>query len=368
MAPAKAIGAKVNGIPQETWAKAITEPNEDSAFPWSLTETGAEYPSHEGSAAVWPLLDLSRAVHMRAMQVQGIRTVAEVDDNYLCDPRQNIFLRANEWTPERQVHHMKAVASASAMIVTTPLLRDIYYKRLRKQFGKGLVPPIHICGNNIFMEDWPERVESDGPLRVGWMGSPSHVWDVDLAWPAMLHARNLGCETIVMGYNPADPKEMVITSDRSFHKINQWDKAISRGIEWEQMDGTKRMQIPFDIGLCPLLHNHYTMGKSDIKALEYTISGAAVVASNTPVYSTNWIHGETALLSSSPQEMLDHVDLLIRKPSLRERLVEAAQQYVREERDITKHANEWQEAVLGDQAVLQGIQQGDRQVAVGSPS
>jgi hypothetical protein len=170
-----------------------------------------------------------------------------------------------------------------------------------------------------------------------------------------------------MGYNPADPKEMIITSDRAFHKIKQWEKAISRGIEWEQMDGTKRMQIPFDIGLCPLLHNHYTMGKSDIKAVEYTISGAAVVASNTPVYNTNWVHGETALLASSPREMLEHVELLIRKPSLRERLVEAAQQYVREERDLSKHANEWQEAVLGDQAVLQGIQQGDRQVAVGSP-
>jgi Glycosyltransferase len=301
------------------------------------------------------------------MAAQGIRTVSEVDDNYLCDPRQNIFLRANGWDARRQVEHMKAVASADAMIVTTNALRDIYYKRLRKQFGKRLVPPIHVCGNHVFLEDWPERIERDGPVRVGWMGSTSHVWDVDLAWPALLHARNEGCETILMGYNPADPQELTISSDRAYAKLKQWEKAVSRYIPWQQMDGTTRMQLPFDIGLCPLLHNHYTMGKSDIKALEYTISGAAVVASASPVYTENWIHGETALLASSPQEMLDYTDLLIRNPKLRERLVEAAQQYVREERDLLKHANEWMEAVTGDSAVLQGVQSGDRQVAVGSP-
>jgi Glycosyltransferase len=367
MAPARAIGAKVNAIPEDGWDKAISQPNDGDAFPWSLTEDGAEYPNHEGGSAVWALLDLSRAVHMRAMAAQGIRTVSEVDDNYLCDPRQNIFLRANGWDARRQVEHMKAVASADAMIVTTNALRDIYYKRLRKQFGKRLVPPIHVCGNHVFLEDWPERIERDGPVRVGWMGSTSHVWDVDLAWPALLHARNEGCETILMGYNPADPQELTISSDRAYAKLKQWEKAVSRYIPWQQMDGTTRMQLPFDIGLCPLLHNHYTMGKSDIKALEYTISGAAVVASASPVYTENWIHGETALLASSPQEMLDYTDLLIRNPKLRERLVEAAQQYVREERDLLKHANEWMEAVTGDSAVLQGVQSGDRQVAVGSP-
>lgn len=348
-APAKAIGAKVNEIPEEGGYYAVTQENSDSPFPWHLTEEGAEYPNHEGSAAVWTRPDLARATHARAMREQhGIRTVAEVDDNYLSNPKLNLFMRSNGFSPEHRTHHLKACASMGHVIVSTPELRDIYWKGMKQEFGRKLVPPISVCGNHLFLEDWPERIESDGPLRVGWMGSPSHVWDIDLAWAAMLHARNQGCETIVIGFNPADPDDFAITTDRAYEKTRQWDKAISKAIPWVKMDSRSRLSLPLDIGLCPLLHNKFTMGKSDVKAVEYTIAGAAVVASATPVYTRNWVHGETALLASSPQEMLNHVDLLIRKPALRERLVEAAQQYVREERDITKHADEWREAVCGN--------------------
>lgn len=363
-APAKAIGARVAAIPEDGWDRLISNPNTDSAFPWELTENGADYPAHEGGAAVWTRPDLARAVHMRAMMANGVRVVAEVDDNYLCPPRQNLFLRATGWDHERQVQHMKATASVSAVIFSTDVLRDIYWRRLRKQFGKSLVPPLYVCGNHVFLDDWPERVERDGPLRVGWMGSSSHVWDMDLAWAAMLHARNQGCETIVMGYNPADPQDHAVTSDRAHAKTKQWARAISRDIPWAQMDGSTRMTIPFDIGLCPLLHNEYTSGKSDVKAVEYTIAGAAVVCSASPVYTSHWVHGETALVASSPQQMLDHVDLLIRNPTLRERLVANAQQYVREERDLSKHAHEWREAVCGDRPDLQALRPRDRQVAV----
>jgi glycosyltransferase involved in cell wall biosynthesis len=364
-APAKAIGARVNGIPEEGGFYALTQPNDDTAFPWSQDDDGGTtYPAHEG-AAVWTRPDGPRAMHAWSMQTQGIRTVAEVDDNYLADPRQNLFLRANRWGDREQLQHMKAVASMNALIVTTPALRDVYWRRLRKQFGRRRVPPIHVCGNHVFLEDWPERVERDGPVRVGWMGSPAHVWDVDLAWPAMLHAReNLGCETIMVGYNPGDPDDFPVETDRAYQKTVQWGRATSRHVPWVKLDGTRRMELPFDIGLAPLVHNGFTMGKSDIKAVEYTIAGAAVIASASPVYTENWKHGETCLIATSPQEMLNHVDLLARKPSLRERLVEAAQQYVREERNLADHASEWREAVCGDRADLQGVQPRDRQVAL----
>ncbi len=367
IAPAKAIGAKVVEIPDEGGFFAVTQENDDTAFPWYMHEDGVEYPAQEGKAAVWTRPDLARATHARAMrELHGIRTVCEVDDNYLGNPRLNMFMRANGFGPRERLQHLKACASMGHLIVTTNALRDIYWKAMKQEFGRALVPPIHVCGNHLFLEDWPQRIERDGPLRVGWMGSPSHVWDVDLAWAAMLHAHNQGCETIMVGYNPADPADFTVESKRSLHKTKQWGKAVSRAVGWEKMDGTSRLALPFDIGLCPLLHNAFTVGKSDIKAVEYTIAGAAVVASATSVYTENWIHGETALLASSPQEMLEHVDLLIRKTSLREELVRNAQQYVREERDITKHASEWREAVCGDSADLQGVRPADRQVAVGA--
>jgi len=355
VAPARAIGAKLCMIPEEGGYRAVTEPNDDTAFRWRLhdTDTGyIEYPDHEG-AAVWTRPDLARATHARAMREQlGIRTVAEVDDNYVGDPRLNVFMHSNRFDETKRLDHLKSCASMNAIIVTTPQLRDIYYKAVKDQFGRKLIPPIHVCGNHLFLEDWPVPIARDGPLRVGWMGSPAHIWDVDLAWPAMLHARNRGCDTYMIGYNPADPDDFVVETDRSLHKAKQWAKAVTHHVPWELLDGSRRLALPLDIGLAPLQHNHFTLGKSDIKAIEYAISGAAPVLSNTPVYSRNWTHGETCLLAGSPREMLNCVDLLIRKPSLRERIVENAQQYVREERDITKHADEWREAVCGDSADL----------------
>jgi glycosyltransferase involved in cell wall biosynthesis len=372
MAPARVIGAKVNPIPEEGGYFAVTTPNEDTAFPWRLhddaDEAYIEYPAHEGSAAVWTRPEVAlAATHIRAMRTQlGLRTVAEVDDNYVGNPRLNPFLHSNRFDDTRQAQHLKALASMDGIIVTTPLLRDIYFKALRKAYGKRHVPPIHVCGNHLFPDDWPVRVERDGPVRVGWMGSPAHVWDVDDAWPAMLHARNLGCDTYMVGYNPADPDDFAIETERALAKTKQWARAITHHVPWQKLDGTRRLALPFDIGLAPLKHNHFTMGKSDIKAIEYAIAGAAPVLANTPVYNRTWRHGETCLLASSPGQMLECVDLLIRQPALRERIVEAAQQYVREERDITRHTDEWKEAILGDQADLHRDRPGDRKDAVGA--
>ena len=363
--PARAIGGKVCAIPEEGGYFALTHENDDTVFPWKITDgdPGVSYPALEGTA-VWTRPDLPRATHARAMKdLLGARIVAEVDDNYLADARQNLFMRANNWDAQARTGHLKAVCSMDALVTTTAVLRDTYYRALKDMFGRPLLPEFHVCDNHVFLDDWPQRIERDGPLRVGWMGSTAHVWDIDLAWPAFMHAKNLGCETIVAGYNPADPEGFPIESNRAYNKALQWRKTGIRELPWKQLDGTQRLELPFDIGLCPLVHNDFTMGKSDIKAVEYTIAGAAVVASASPVYTRNWVHGETCLIASSPQQMLDHVDLLVKKPSLRERLVRNAQQYVREERDMAKHATEWEDAV-GAQADLQGVQPADRQVAL----
>jgi hypothetical protein len=109
----------------------------------------------------------------------------------------------------------------------------------------------------------------------------------------MMHARNLGCETWMVGYDPSDPEHSVV-STRSLHKVEQWSAVGFNHRGWERMDGYTRIALPLDIGLCPLLVNDFTLGKSDIKAIEYSIAGAAPVVWNNPVYSA-WVHGETCL-------------------------------------------------------------------------
>ena len=344
-APARAVGAEVCAIPEKGGWYAITQPNDDTEFHWTQNEDGlTEYPNHQG-AAVWTRPDLARATHAKAMrELHGVRTIAETDDNYLADRKHNIHMRENGFSDKDRLDHMKAMASMHAMVFSTDWLRDFYVKELGKQFGKKRLPESFVCRNHVFEEDWPIIEDYDGPPRVGWMGSPSHVWDVNLAWPALLYAKQNGGKTFMVGYDPAEGD---VVHPKAKHNVGQWRKVGYEHIGWRKLDGTSRMRLPFDIGLAPLVTNEFTLGKSDIKAVEYTISGAAVVAQNNPVFNRDWVHGETALLVGSPSEMIDAVALLMRNAKLRNTLVENAQQYVRENRGGKQLTEEWQAALVG---------------------
>lgn len=345
IAPARAIDANLCLIPEMGGFYAVTQPNDDTEFRWSQDEQGfTSYPDHEG-VAVWVRPDLARASHAKAMrELHGVKTIAETDDNYLADRKHNIYMRENGFAEKDRMDHMKSVASMNSIIYSTEWLRDFYYRELAGTFGKKRLPPMHVCRNHVFLEDWPVIEEYDGPVRVGWMGSPSHVWDVNLAWPALLYAKQNGAETVMIGYDPAEGD---ITHPKAKLNVGQWKKVDYEYIPWRKMSGTERMRLPVDIGLCPLLANEFTLGKSDIKAIEYAISGAAVVAQNNTVFNKHWKHGETALLVGSPSEMIDAVSLLMRDRKLRDELVANAQQYVRESRNETHLREEWM-AALGD--------------------
>jgi glycosyltransferase involved in cell wall biosynthesis len=342
-APAKAVGGRAVIVPEADAQTVFSYPQADGPFPWSFTPEAdvidIDYPEHRGTA-VWTRPDPMRAVHIAAMRHLGVLTVAEVDDNYLSNPRLNIFMRVNRLTEETQRLHLESLASADRAVFSTVWLRD-HYMRSLKQAGLPQPEPF-VCRNNIDRADWPEPVPREGPLRVGWMGSPAHVWDVDLAWAALLHARNLGCETWLIGYNPAEGEG---THPRSVHKRAQWRKVRAKHIPWTDPGEYHRRPLPLDIGLCPLLRNKHTLGKSDVKFIEYTISGAATIAMNNEVYNRTIVHGETGLLVGSPEEMLRAVDRLVRDERLRETLVANARQYVEEERGLRQLREEWGAAI-----------------------
>lgn len=345
IAPARAIGAQTCLIPEEGGFYAVTQPNTDTPFQWIQHQDGtSEYPEHEG-AAVWIRPDLARATHAKAMRdLHGVRTVAETDDNYLADRKHNIYMRENGFGPKERLEHMKSMASMNAMVFSTPWLRDFYMRALAAEFGKHRLPPAFVCGNHVFREDWPEVPEYDGPVRVGWMGSPSHVWDLNLAWPALLYAKQNGARTVMVGYHPAEGE---ITHPKAKANAKQWEKVGYDYIPWVKLDGYTRMALPFDIGLAPLLANEFTLGKSDIKFLEYSIAGAATIAQNNSVFNKTIIHRETGLLVGSPSEMIDAVALLMKNPKLRVELVANAQQYIRENRSEDQIRREWMAVLDG---------------------
>jgi hypothetical protein len=68
--------------------------------------------------------------------------------------------------------------------------------------------------------------------------------------------------------------------------------------------------------------------------------------SKVPPYTdTGWIHEVNCLFATSPDDMAAQVIRLIRDPGLRKGLLEAAQEYVREQRNEVRLKQEWSYAL-----------------------
>jgi glycosyltransferase involved in cell wall biosynthesis len=334
--PAKHLGARLLKV-QDEETNCFLTPNTSGPFRWYLTEEGAEYPDVDGTV-VWTRPDLNRAIHGAAMSAQGHRVVCEVDDNYLSPTNQNIFLRINGYDDTGRDAHMRAFASMDAIICSTENLRDIYYKNFMKR--AKYCPDLYVAHNHVDPTDWEGRApihpHPTGKIRVGWAGSHQHIWDLRLAARALKHAYEMGAEVVLIGLDPADHDP-------------EWKRVLPEytHIPWLDPDEYHKHYLNLDIGLVPLVMNIHTLGKSDVKCLEYAMSGAAVIAQNNPVYNRFWKHNETCLLANGPKEMVLAVDRLIRDSKLRKGLAEAGKGYVLAERTIQGNLHEWADAIDG---------------------
>jgi hypothetical protein len=309
-----------------------------------LTYRNIKYPLQEGGSSIWTRPLAWQAAHMIEMRQQGIRVCAEVDDNYLSSEKLNVFMKKAGWGENDRENHAKSISNSDALIVSTEYLRDVYHKGLGKMFGKKLVPEIFVCRNHVDETLIPTPIppRSDGRLRIGYMGSDSHIWDVDLIYEALLVAFRMGHEIVFVGLNPAR------IADRLGQKQSRkrWSEISYTHIPW-QNEGFRGMALPLDIGFAPLLVDHHTNGKSDIKWMEYALSGAATIAQNSVVYNRTMEHGVTGALAGSPKEHLAWMLRLINNDDLRESMVRETNKYIRRERLLSRNVGEWNDAIFG---------------------
>lgn len=389
-APAAAVGGRVARIEEADVVDTFAFPNTDKAMPWrfligedgkqrvidsraswesfnavprTLTSLVAQFPEQDGPA-VFTRPCIARATLGKAMRLEGIRTIAETDDNYFADPRYNLFARTNMPTEKtrRLIHemHAKAMASMGVNVFSTEWLRDRYWKEYKQRFGTQGLPEMHVCRNSIDRSAWPTIPEYDGPVRVGFMGSPSHVWDVSIAHAAFHAAKYHGCHTTMIGYHPGNPDPHIpdtitangvtyqLRSKKSRAVSSRWLNVVDEHIQWISPDEYHRAHLPLDIGLAPLRDNDFTRGKSDVKAVEYTISGAACVLQKHLVYtSAGWEHEVNCLLAKSQEDMAIQTMRLIHDPSLRAELVANAREMIATERNELVMRDEWNAALNG---------------------
>ena len=286
--PAKALP----GLAHPDLYVVTTEEAEDVVFPF-----------HQGDAAVLQFAgDKSWALMQEFLQHQGVRTLVEVDDNYLYDPGHKIRGKSN-WGRKigDSMHtyegHRLIVKRANGVIVTTERLARSYRK-----FNEN----VFVIPNPVDPFDWAHvQRHDDGIFRVGWFASTSHMTDIPLIREGLAWAsRQKGVEVVIMGIQP------------------KWKFPFTQ-LPWvDDMDMYRLMMGTLDVGVCPIVPDSFSVFRSDVKASEMTMGGAAVICSEQPPYADR-VHESDCLKASSSSEFLAHIKRLVLR-SLPEETTRAA--------------------------------------------
>lgn len=286
-------------------------------------------PRHRGKSAVWAFSGTTtRGILMAAQQAAGVRVLMEVDDNYLIDsppvPNKNtdwaysIKAASKDGRSSFEAHERLARMSDGVIVTTETLAQS--YRRVNNH--------VYVCRNSIDVSDWDEPSKpSDGLFRIGYAASHSHWFDANDVRRALSWAANQpGVQVVMYGLDPG----------WGFDYLHvPWTKDLAVYRESLQL---------LDVGLCPLREGPWADGKSDVKTLEYAMSGAMSVVARRPPY-LDWHDTDMALTATTPKDFLKHVKWCVANQDGSREIAARAKARVLAERTIETEIPKWREAV-----------------------
>lgn len=177
----------------------------------------------------------------------------------------------------------------------------------------------------------PFRRLPDGPVRIGYIGTPTHDGDLDLVTAAMRaievkYGSSVEIE-VIGGFQDRAPtfgKRVGLPKKNDYPNFVRW---LQERVHW-------------DIGIIPLAASPFNESKSYLKFLEYAALDMAIVVSESITYSAVARHGENAsVVSASPDAWVQALSELIENPAQRAQYAEVARESVCEHHtlDIAGH-------------------------------
>lgn len=293
-------------------------------FELAYSDEGAvRFPEHQGAAIFQFPADKMRALALANMRVLGIRTLIEVDDNYLINPGRAILTRS-QWgmrigdMPNTRQGHRWIVGEADGVLVTTEALASAYRKLNHNVF---------ICPNTVDPGDWPEpKKPDDGVFRIAWIASRSHDVDIPLVTRAFEWAsRQPDVKVYAAGLDPL------------------WKFPYSF-IPWlEDLADYRKLFQMFDVGVAPIRGLPFAMYRSDVKALEYAMGLCCPVLSDVAPYA-GW-RDKPCLMAKDAKGFLRAIQHLVSNREEARQLASEAREYVLRERTTEAQIGLWREAV-----------------------
>jgi glycosyltransferase involved in cell wall biosynthesis len=251
---------------------------------------------------------------------EAVPVIYHIDDDLLAIPpdigeRKHAMHNA----PERLAAVREMLTSADLVYASTEKLR----LKLMDYF-----PDLPIVGGTIYCSSTVLKRPRTGPARkVGYMASADHAHNLEMVLPAIerMLERNSDVQFELFGSIPV-PKELEKFGARisTAPPIADYSRFLS---EFARYD--------WDVGICPLSPIEFNLMKANTKWVEYTASGAAVVASSETVYDDCCADG-CGILASGVDEWFEALELLVRDDGERLKVVDRAQAKLEREYNIGK--------------------------------
>ncbi len=322
-------GAYVRCLLPARWLPGQSLPIRQSDLWWNDELDQLHMPRQRGGAAVWQFLgDNFRSRIAWGLQDQGVRTLMEVDDNYTHPhPRppgavvawHRTIEEAKRGTGYSNEMHRLLIPTLDGVIVSTEYLRDIYLE---------YTDSVYVCPNCVDPADWEDLEEKPSDvLRIVYSGSQSHLRDAPQLNKAMKWgSRQKGVEVWLQGVNPP------------------W--TFASHVPWTETLAEYRRKLgAFHVGLAPVIPGYWADGKSDLKALEYTMAGVVPFIANEEPYRPWW--GTDFVVESSEDAWLERVKWIVRNRDALPELLQEARDYVLGQRTIGANVWRWKEAISG---------------------
>lgn len=286
---------------------------------------------------VEPLCDLAAR--------RNVPVVYSVDDDLQAlDPRNPGL----DSIREAEENLRQLLERADAYIVTTEPL-----KQALATHGK----PTFVLPNTVDPQDWTTRPEShgDGPLRIGFAGSSSHLDDLAFVLPALRKLRSkVDFSFHLLGLTDrsiAEELDGIRSHSRDFSE-DQRDRArlfreIAEQLEELHCDHTPFQDVgryranlaalDLDLGLCPLLDTSFNRCKSALKFYEYAMVGTPAIASDVVPF-----RGEMSpTVPNDVNSWVDCLQELAGDPDRRRRLLNRQRSFVLDHRLRAAWADRW---------------------------
>jgi glycosyltransferase involved in cell wall biosynthesis len=235
-----------------------------------------------------------------------------------------------EYYRSRRAAVLAAAAQADAVTCTTQGLAEY----LRNFNSLVTVLPNYLI-DTLWTLRSPVKDRQSSPLIMGYLGSSSHVPDLEMIVPILARLLDEYGERLVLRLWG------IPIPDRLAGRSNVESLDIGMVSYAEFAAYFSRQDC--DLFIAPLQDNLFNRCKSAIKFLEYSALGVPGVYSNLPPYSDVITPGKNGQLAATPDEWLAHLTDLIEDPALRSQLGEAAQATLRQNWLLSRQVQGWQD-------------------------